>query len=51
MAGSEELTLHDTQADAARAKLVAGGFRQLCFIGRDNTRPDHYRYVMTYWRP
>jgi hypothetical protein len=50
MAGANELTRHDTEADAARAKLVAGGFTELCFIGRDNTRDDHFRYIMTYWR-
>jgi hypothetical protein len=40
-----------SEADAERARLVASGFSQKCVIGGDNTRDDHYRYTMDYWRP
>jgi hypothetical protein len=44
------LVLLDTQADAERAKHVAASVLNLCFIGRDNTRPNRFRYILEYWR-
>jgi hypothetical protein len=48
--GPAELLPLDNQADAERARLVAGGFTKLCFIGRGNDRPDPDRYILTYWQ-
>lgn len=39
----------DTQADAARGQEVAQQWNKMCFIGRDNNRPDHEAYVFEYW--
>jgi hypothetical protein len=39
----------DTQADAARGQEVAQLWNRMCFIGRDNNRPDHEAYVFEYW--
>ncbi len=46
----QSLLLLDTAGDAGRARLVAAGSSQLCFIGRGNSRPDRYRYIVEYWR-
>ena len=48
--GGLVITTLASQADAERARIVAGGFSQKCVIGGDNTREDHYRYTMDYWR-
>lgn len=44
------LVLLDTQQDAERAKHVAASVTNLCFIGRDNHRPNRYRYITEFWR-
>lgn len=44
------LVLLDTQQDAERAKHVAASVTNLCFIGRDNHRPNRDRYIMEFWR-
>ena len=36
--GSTPLLVLDTEADALRAQLVAGGFNKLCLIGHGNTQ-------------
>ena len=48
--GGIPLLVLDTEADALRAQLVAGGFNKLCLIGHGNTRPDPDRYVVEFWR-
>lgn len=44
------LALLDNQADAEAALAVARRHSALCYIGRDNKRPNHAAYVMTYWK-
>jgi hypothetical protein len=48
---SRALALLDDEADARNALTWAKAFTQLCFIGRDNTRPDRSRYIVGYWQP
>ncbi|MFC7547732.1 hypothetical protein [Plantactinospora sp. GCM10030261] len=40
----------DDQADAAVALAVARRSTQLCFVGRDNTRPNRADYIVQYWK-
>jgi hypothetical protein len=47
--GPAELLPLASEADAARARLVAEEHGRLCYIGRGNDRPDHDRYTMSYW--
>jgi hypothetical protein len=47
--GPGELLPLASQADAERAKLVAGQHTRLCYIGRGNDRSDHDRFTMSYW--
>ena len=44
------LQLLDTHADAEGALAVAKRFTAMCFIGRNNRRADHIRFVMVYWK-
>nr|MDT0663494.1 hypothetical protein [Micromonospora sp. DSM 115978] len=48
--GGAALKLFDTKADAEDGVKVARRWRQMCFIGRGNDRPDRYRYIVTYWQ-
>jgi hypothetical protein len=48
--GSNMLVLYDNQADANRGLIVARAFSHLCFIGRNNSRPNRYAYIVEYWR-
>ncbi len=48
--GAKPLLLLASAADAQRAKLVASDNMRLCYIGRDNDRPDPARYTYEYWR-
>jgi hypothetical protein len=48
--GGHVLLTLDTAAEGERARLVASAHTQLCFIGRDNSRPDRERYIFEYWR-
>ncbi|HEX8904913.1 MAG TPA: hypothetical protein VF771_08750 [Longimicrobiaceae bacterium] len=48
--GPNLLVLYDNQADANRGLMVARAFSHLCFIGRNNSRPDRYSYIVEYWR-
>ena len=48
--GAKPLLWLASAADAERAKLVANENMRLCYIGRDNDRPDPYRYIHEYWR-
>lgn len=36
--------------DAEAGLAVAKQHTQLCYIGKDNTRPDRERYIMEYWK-
>jgi hypothetical protein len=44
------LALLDNKTDAEAALAVAKRHSALCYIGRDNRRPNHRDYVMTYWK-
>jgi len=50
MEGGHALLAYKREADAKDGVAVAKRFRQHCFVGRNNTRPERYRYVMDYWR-
>jgi hypothetical protein len=39
----------DTREDAEDAWALARRHTALCYIGRDNTRPDYYQYRVEYW--
>jgi len=48
--GGHALLAFKRAEDAQAGLALAQAFRQHCFIGRNNTRPDRYRYIMDYWR-
>lgn len=48
--GGHQMLLLDTANDAERARMMASGYSKLCFIGRDNTRPNRHRYILEFWR-
>jgi hypothetical protein len=48
--GGHQMLLLDTANDAERARMMASGHSRLCFIGRDNNRPNRHRYIMEFWR-
>ena len=39
-----------TREDGEAGIAVARRYSQLCYIGKNNTRPDRDRYVMEYWK-
>lgn len=47
--GASMLALADHAADAAAMLEVIKRHRRVCFIGRDNHRPNRKDYIMTYW--
>ncbi|WFE27241.1 hypothetical protein O7623_29050 [Solwaraspora sp. WMMD791] len=49
-AAATPLLVLASAADAERARLVAGGNRQLCVIGQGNGMPDPARYQLEHWR-
>ncbi len=48
--GGHSLELFDTKSDADNALKVARNWKQNCFIGRDNDKPDRYRYIINYFK-
>jgi hypothetical protein len=48
--GGHSMKLFDTAADAEDALRVARRWTKLCFIGRANTGPDRYRYIINYFK-
>jgi len=38
------------RADAEAGLAVAKQHTQLCYIGKDNTRPNRTSYIMEYWK-
>jgi len=48
--GARSFLLMDTQADADAARQAMLAHTMICYIGRDNIRPDRSRYVHTYLR-
>jgi hypothetical protein len=51
-AGSADTVLarFATEADARRGLVVARAASEICYVGRDNPRPDADTYIMEYWR-
>jgi hypothetical protein len=47
--GSHSLLAYKRLVDAQAGLALAKAFKKHCFIGRANTRPDRYRYIMDYW--
>ena len=47
--GTSAMVLTDNHQDAERALALAQLNTQLCFFGRDNSRPDRSRYIATFW--
>ncbi len=48
--GTRALASFETLEGANRAREVARGAAQLCYIGRDNSRPNAEAFIMEYWR-
>lgn len=48
--GGSRMVILDNEQDARNALILARSFRQQCFIGRDNTRPDRRAYIVQYWQ-
>jgi hypothetical protein len=48
--GASSLVLADNATDASMIRDVMMAHNMLCFIGRDNTRPDRDRYIHLYLR-
>lgn len=42
------LMAHDMN-DALSVLQVVERYSRMCFIGRNNTRPNRKAYIMTYW--
>ena len=47
--GNNWMLLGNDMNDACAILGVVERYSRMCFIGRDNTRPDRKRYIMTYW--
>jgi hypothetical protein len=47
--GATTMQLFASQLDAEDAMKIARNWRQMCFIGLGNDRPDPYRYIVHYW--
>ncbi len=47
--GSMRMQVLDNATDAAHALAVAQRYSYQCFVGRDNVRPDHRRYITEYF--
>lgn len=48
--GSEAIQLFDNYGDALAGLNVMQQYDRHCYIGRDNTRPNRYAYIMQYQR-
>jgi hypothetical protein len=49
----QAFAIHGTfasEADARRAILLMQRYREECFVGRDNQRPDRSAYIVRYWQ-
>jgi len=47
--GQSAMVLADNEQDANQLRSLATHYDQQCFIGRGNSRPDRYRYIVDYW--
>ncbi|NUR73565.1 MAG: hypothetical protein HOU81_22320 [Hamadaea sp.] len=50
ISGNQAMMAFKRQEDAVAGQALAQAYRLQCFVGRDNTRPDRYRYIYTYWK-
>lgn len=50
MSGATRLAMLDTQLEANLAMAVASRYSSECYIGRGNTRPNPYEFIMEYWK-
>jgi len=48
--GTHALLAYKRKVDADTALAVAKRYKKHCFIGRNNSRPERYRYIMDYYR-
>jgi hypothetical protein len=49
VSSTSAMLLADDLDDAQKALALAQLHSQRCFIGRDNDRPDRFRYIVTFW--
>jgi hypothetical protein len=49
MSGSNALLAFKQSTDAQQGLALVKAYKKICFIGRNNPRPDRSRYIMTYW--
>jgi hypothetical protein len=47
---SQAIQLADNSTDAANLLTLARQNSAICFIGRDNSRPNRFDYIYTYWK-
>lgn len=50
ISGSQAMMAFKREEDALAGQKLAQAYRHQCFIGRGNTKPERYRYIMSYWR-
>lgn len=50
-AGTAALAALATAADAERVALALRGQTRICYVGRDNPRPDREAFILTYLEP
>jgi hypothetical protein len=50
MEGDRPMVSYATEADALAGLALAEAFRERCFIGRDNERPERRLYIVEYWK-
>lgn len=48
--GTSRLVILDTEADAQAVLTIARRHKALCFIGRQNKRPNRLAYIVQYWK-
>jgi hypothetical protein len=49
VSGGSALLAFKQSADADAGLALVKAYKKICFIGRNNARPDRIRYIMTYW--
>lgn len=47
--GVHMMLILDNQRDAQNALILAQRYTNICFIGRNNMRPDRAQYIFLYW--
>jgi hypothetical protein len=49
MSGNSALLAFKQSGDATAGLALVKAYKKICFIGRNNTRADRARYILTYW--